>query len=131
VRRTVRRAWRLAQAVYAKLPGRAALLPNSALGNHPAARWAVRRKGRNSEESRDSAGGRLLAIALVFLLPGGYVRSRHYDDWTVESWRLEPRLRPVDADARESDGNPPLWKDVTLAAIIALLLWIAAGMMLT
>ena len=59
------------------------------------------------------------------------MRSRHYDDWTVESWRLEPRLRPVDADAAQSGGNPPLWKDVTLAAIIAMLLWIAAGMMLT
>ena len=34
-------------------------------------------------------------------------------------------------DAGESDGNPPLWKDVTLAAIIALVLWAAAGLMLT
>lgn len=59
------------------------------------------------------------------------MRSRHYDDWTVESWRLEPRLRPLDADASEADGAPPLWKDVTLAACIALLLWVAAGMMLT
>jgi hypothetical protein len=70
-------------------------------------------------------------MGTIFLLPGGCVRSRHYDDWTVESWRLEPRLRPVDADAGESEGNPPLWKDVTLAVIIALLLWIAAGVMLT
>ena len=39
------------------------------------------------------------------------MRSRHYDDWTVESWRLEPRMKPLDADASESDGHPPLWKD--------------------
>ncbi len=57
------------------------------------------------------------------------MRSRHYDDWTVESWRLEPRLRPLDDQYDESDGNPPLWKDVTLASIVALLLWLAAAMM--
>lgn len=58
------------------------------------------------------------------------MRSRHYDDWTVESWRLEPRVRPVDADADERESHPPLWKDVALASIIALLLWMAAAMML-
>lgn len=57
------------------------------------------------------------------------MRSRHYDDWTVESWRLEPRLRPLDPDTDERDPAPPLWKDVTLASIVALLLWIAAAMM--
>ena len=57
------------------------------------------------------------------------MRSRHYDDWTVESWRLEPRLRPVDDDPDELEANPPLWKDLTLASIIALLLWVAAAMM--
>lgn len=59
------------------------------------------------------------------------MRSRHYDDWTVESWRLEPRLKPLDADARDADGHTPLWKDVTLAIIVAALLWAAAGVMLT
>ena len=52
--------------------------------------------------------------------------SRHYDDWTVESWRMEPRLKPVDSDASEVDQNPPLWKDLTLASIVAVLLWGAA-----
>lgn len=52
--------------------------------------------------------------------------SRHYDDWTVESWRIEPRLRPVDTDAPDAEQNPPLWKDLTLASIVALLLWGAA-----
>jgi hypothetical protein len=47
----------------------------------------------------------------------------------VESWRLEPRLRPLDADSDEFEANPPLWKDVTLASIVALLLWLGAAMM--
>ena len=55
------------------------------------------------------------------------MRSRHYDDWTVETWRLDPRLPANDGDALETSGNPPLWKDVTLALIIALLLWAAAA----
>jgi len=54
------------------------------------------------------------------------VSSRHYDDWTIESWRMEPRVRPMDADASECDPNPPLWKDLTLASVVAVLLWGAA-----
>lgn len=52
--------------------------------------------------------------------------SRHYDDWTIESWRIEQRVRPVDADAAERDLDPPLWKDLTLASVVAVLLWGAA-----
>jgi hypothetical protein len=54
------------------------------------------------------------------------VGTRHYDDWTVESWRIEPRLRPIDTDPQEADQNPPLWKDLTLASIVAVVLWGAA-----
>jgi hypothetical protein len=61
------------------------------------------------------------------------VRSRHYDDdWTVETWRIEPKLRPAGDDVAELDDveqNPPLWKDVTLASVIAALLWGAAAAM--
>ena len=61
------------------------------------------------------------------------MRSRHYDDdWTVETWRIEPKLRPVGDDpagGEEPGQNPPLWKDVTLASIIAALLWGAAAAM--
>lgn len=52
--------------------------------------------------------------------------TRHYDDWTVESWRIEPRLHPTDADAPDADQTPPLWKDLTFASIAAILLWGAA-----
>ena len=56
------------------------------------------------------------------------MRSRHYDDWIIESWRTEPRLRALDVDMDESDQNPPLWKDLTLASVVAVVLWGAAAM---
>lgn len=52
--------------------------------------------------------------------------TRHYDDWTVERWRIEPRFRPVDSDPDEAEQNPPLWKDLTLASVVAIFLWGAA-----
>ena len=62
--------------------------------------------------------------------PGGLLRARHYDDeWTIESWRLEPRVRPLDVTDREGDPAPPLWKDLTLASIVAALLWGTAALM--
>jgi hypothetical protein len=29
----------------------------------------------------------------------------------------------------EADHNPPLWKDVTLASVVAVLLWTAAALL--
>lgn len=55
------------------------------------------------------------------------MRSRHYDDWTIESWRIEPRLRALDVEVEEQDQNPPLWKDLTLASIVAAVLWLMAA----
>jgi hypothetical protein len=54
--------------------------------------------------------------------------TRDYDDWTISRWRVEPRLEGLEMD--ESQGieqAPPLWKDLTLALIVAVLLWIAAA----
>jgi hypothetical protein len=56
------------------------------------------------------------------------LRSRHYDDWTIESWRIEPRLRALEVDIDEPDQNPPLWKDLTLASVVAAALWGAAAL---
>lgn len=56
------------------------------------------------------------------------LRTKHYDDWTIESWRIEPRLRALDVDIDEPDQNPPLWKDLTLASVVAAVLWGAAAM---
>ena len=47
------------------------------------------------------------------------------DDWTIERWKTEPRLVALEfSDA--VDQAPPLWKDLTLASAIAIVLWIAA-----
>ena len=57
------------------------------------------------------------------------LRSRHYDDWTIESWRIGPRLRALETDIDEPDQNPPLWKDLTLASVLPAVLWGAAAML--
>lgn len=47
------------------------------------------------------------------------------DDWTIERWKTEPRLIGLEfSDAMEQ--APPLWKDLTLASAVAVLLWTAA-----
>ena len=54
--------------------------------------------------------------------------TRHYDDWTIERWRLEPRLSGLEFDEGSStEQAPPLWKDLTMAAVLAVILWIAAA----
>jgi hypothetical protein len=56
------------------------------------------------------------------------MKVREYDDWTIGSWRQEPRVRPLDfEEAPVVDQAPPLWKDLTLASFVALLLWAAAA----
>ena len=55
--------------------------------------------------------------------------SRHYDDWTIESWRIEPRLRALDVELSETDDNPPLWKDLTVASAVAVILWAIAALL--
>ena len=70
------------------------------------------------------------ALCLIGMVPHWRLplRSRHYDEWTIESWRIEPRLHALDVDIDEPDQNPPLWKDLTLASILAAILWGAAAM---
>jgi hypothetical protein len=52
------------------------------------------------------------------------------DDLVVESWRTEPRLSGLQAleldDAPVADA-PALWKDVAIATIIAVALWLCAA----
>ena len=50
------------------------------------------------------------------------------DDWTIERWRVEPRWRTLADldDPQLADPAPPLWKDLTVATIAAVLLWGAA-----
>lgn len=57
------------------------------------------------------------------------MNTRNYDDWTIERWRLEPRyvLKFDDSLGADVEKAPPLWKDLTLASIVALVLWLAAA----
>ena len=51
-----------------------------------------------------------------------------YDDWTIDSWRLEPRLHGLQIDdPPDSEVAPTLWKDLTLALAIAATLWMTAA----
>ena len=56
------------------------------------------------------------------------MRTHQYDDFTIERWRLEPRFHPLELTEQEDQEQaPPLWKDLTLAAIVALVFWVAAA----
>jgi hypothetical protein len=52
----------------------------------------------------------------------------HYDDRTIDRWKLEPPLRGLEIDdPPSSDVAPPLWKDLTLAFVVAAALWLTAA----
>jgi hypothetical protein len=56
------------------------------------------------------------------------VSTRNYDDWTIDRWRLEPRFKGFDLDdPPELEPAPTLWKDLTVASLVALVLWITAA----
>jgi hypothetical protein len=52
------------------------------------------------------------------------VHKVNKDDWTIERWKTERKL--VSLELTEVDQAPPLWKDLTLASAVAVLLWGAA-----
>ena len=55
--------------------------------------------------------------------------TRNSDEWTIDRWRLEPRLSGPSEDIEDPAGvdpAPPLWKDLALASVVALGLWMAA-----
>lgn len=55
------------------------------------------------------------------------MRTHKADDWTIERWRTEPRLVGLEFSDTIVENAPPLWKDLTVASVIAVLLWIAAA----
>ena len=63
---------------------------------------------------------------LAFHNDGGVVSTRNYDEWTIERWRLEPP-HLLDFDESVIEKAPPLWKDLTLAAIFGLVLLAAVA----
>ena len=49
------------------------------------------------------------------------------DDWTIDRWKTEPRLIGLEfLEFNDIDQAPPLWKDLTLASAVAVLLWAVA-----
>ena len=55
---------------------------------------------------------------------------RKADDWTIERWKTEPRLVGLEFSDDVLEPAPPLWKDLTVASALALLLWAAAAVAL-
>ena len=55
---------------------------------------------------------------------------RKADEWTIESWKTEPRIIALEFSDTSVDQAPPLWKDLTLASALAVLLWGAAAVVL-
>ena len=55
---------------------------------------------------------------------------RTRDNLTIDRWRTEQPLHMLDIEVEDTDQNPPLWKDLTCASVIALLLWVMAAAML-
>jgi hypothetical protein len=56
------------------------------------------------------------------------VINRKTDDWTIERWKTEPRLVGLQFSDTTLEQAPPLWKDLTLASVLAVLLWAAAAL---
>lgn len=55
---------------------------------------------------------------------------READDWTIERWKTKPRLTGLEFSDLSVEEAPPLWKDLTLASALAVLLWAAAALVL-
>ncbi len=53
--------------------------------------------------------------------------KRQADDWTIERWKTESRLVLPEYSEISVDDATPLWKDLTLASALAVLLWAAAA----
>jgi hypothetical protein len=54
---------------------------------------------------------------------------RKADDWTIERWKTEPRLLGLEfSEVPTVEPAPPLWKDLTLASVLAVVLWAAAAL---
>jgi hypothetical protein len=49
------------------------------------------------------------------------------EDWTIDRWKTEPWLVDLEFSDASVEKAPPLWKDLTLASVLAVLLWGAAA----
>jgi hypothetical protein len=56
------------------------------------------------------------------------MKARDFEDWTISRWRVEPRVRNLEFDDLSSgEPAPPLWKDLAMASVAAVLLWVLAA----
>lgn len=52
------------------------------------------------------------------------------EDWTIDRWKLEPRLNGLEIDdPPAADVAPPLWTDFALALAVAAALWMTAAIL--
>lgn len=58
------------------------------------------------------------------------MRKHETDDWTIERWRTEPRLIGLEFSDPVLESTPPLWKDLTVAFVIAAILLAIAALAL-
>jgi hypothetical protein len=58
------------------------------------------------------------------------LHTRNFNEWTIDRWRIEPRYHPLDIEVSETAENPPLWKDIAVASLIALGFWAMAALVL-
>jgi len=49
--------------------------------------------------------------------------TRKAEEWTIERWRTEPRLVNLEPKEPPVVDTVPLWKDLTIASALAILLW--------
>jgi hypothetical protein len=66
-------------------------------------------------------------LASTPAMPEAAMRTRDYEELTVDRWRTEPHWANLQIDEPDQiEQAPPLWKDLTLASVIAAALWAAA-----
>lgn len=59
------------------------------------------------------------------------MKAMDTDNWTISRWRTEPRIHGLEFDdLNTGDEAPALWKDLTLASVVAVVLWTVAAMLL-
>jgi hypothetical protein len=58
------------------------------------------------------------------------VTTRNYHNWTIDRWKVEPRFPSLEIDEPPTaDQAPPLWKDLTLAAVVVLAVWVVVAVL--
>jgi len=55
------------------------------------------------------------------------VASRKTDEWTIEKWRTDARWGRLEFGDTLLDRGRPLWRDLTVASVVAVVLWVAAA----